>query len=51
MMLEASRTDPRPGMHDYKVTVVTSDIRNAGTNADVYIDMTGVLISVKSYHC
>ena len=41
-MLEGSRTDPRPAMHSYKVTVVTSDSRNAGTDADVFIDIQGL---------
>ena len=40
-MLEGSRTDPRAAMHSYKVTVITSDIRNAGTDADVFIDIKG----------
>lgn len=39
--LQGSRTDPRPPMHNYKVTVITSDIRNAGTDADVFIDIKG----------
>ena len=40
-MLEGSRTDPRPPMHSYKVTVITSDMRSAGTDADVFIDIKG----------
>ena len=40
-MLEGSKTDPRPPLHNYKVTVITSDIRNAGTDADIFIDIKG----------
>lgn len=40
-ILESSRTDPRPPLRSYKVTVITSDIRNAGTDADVSIDIRG----------
>lgn len=40
-MLPASRQDPRPTIHDYRVLVITSDVRNAGTDADVFIDITG----------
>lgn len=39
--LQGSRTDPRQPMHNYKVTVITSDIRNAGTDADVFINIKG----------
>ncbi len=42
-MLQGSRTDPRPPFHDYKVTVITSDVRNSGTDADVFADITGQL--------
>ena len=41
VVLQASRQDPRPPLHDYTVSVITSDVRNAGTDADVYIDVTG----------
>lgn len=41
IMLEGSITDPRPPLHNYTVTVVTSDIRNAGADADVFIDIKG----------
>ena len=41
IMLQGSRTDPRPPMHNYKVTVITSDLGNAGTDADVIIDIKG----------
>ena len=40
-MLEGSRSDPRPPMHSYLVTIITSDIRNAGTDADVFVDIKG----------
>lgn len=40
-MLEGTRTDPGPPRRDYTVTVITSDIRNAGTDADVFIDIKG----------
>ena len=40
-VLEGSRTDPRQPLHDYTLTVITSDIRNAGTDADVFVDVTG----------
>lgn len=42
-LLQGSRTDPRPPFHDYKVTVITSDVRNSGTDADVFADITGQL--------
>lgn len=42
-LLQGSRTDPRPPFHNYKVTVVTSDVRNSGTDADVFADITGQL--------
>ncbi|KAL3141352.1 hypothetical protein ABBQ32_004935 [Trebouxia sp. C0010 RCD-2024] len=41
VVLEGSRTDPRPPLHKYRVTVITSDIRNAGTDAEVSIDIKG----------
>lgn len=45
VQLEACKQDPRPLFHDYLVTVVTSDIRNAGTDGDVTVDIQGVHIS------
>ncbi len=42
-LLQGSRTDPRPPFHEYKVTVITSDVRNSGTDADVFADITGQL--------
>ncbi|DBB10366.1 TPA: hypothetical protein ACH3X3_001925 [Trebouxia sp. C0006] len=44
-LLQGSRTDPRPPFHNYKVTVITSDVRNSGTDADVFADITGSLCS------
>lgn len=41
VMLEGSRTDPGPPLHQYTVTVITSDIRNAGTDADVFVNIKG----------
>ena len=45
-VLQASRQDPRPPIHDYTVSVITSDVRNAGTDADVYVDVTGAHITL-----
>ncbi len=42
-LLQGSRTDPRTPLHDYMVTVITSDVRNSGTDADVFADITGQL--------
>ncbi|DBA69854.1 TPA: hypothetical protein ACH3X2_012566 [Trebouxia sp. C0005] len=41
ILLQGSRTDPRPPFHDYRVTVITSDVRNSGTDADVFANITG----------
>lgn len=43
ILLQGSRTDPRPPFHDYRVTVITSDVRNSGTDADVFANITGQL--------
>ena len=39
--LQGSTADPRAGLHTYKLTVTTGTARNAGTEADVWVDIHG----------
>lgn len=39
--LQGSTLDPRAGLHTYKLTVTTGTARNAGTEADVWVDIHG----------
>jgi hypothetical protein len=38
-MLDVSFTDPRLNMPEYKITMHTSNIKGAGTDAKVFINM------------
>ena len=44
--LQGSTIDPRAGLHTYKLTVTTGTARNAGTEADVWVDIHGVRAAV-----
>ena len=45
MRLEGSKQDPRAPFHDYQVSVFTSDVRNAGTDGDVALELQGALLA------
>ncbi|MEW5311146.1 MAG: hypothetical protein WDW38_002885 [Sanguina aurantia] len=45
MKVPVSGVDPRSDRKEYRVFVHTSDVKSAGTDADVYIDMLGDLNS------